>query len=169
MTATRKRRTREHVIADMSFHYLGYLIVRCGFTFEANRADYGYDGSIFTFDAEGQIENSYIFVQLKATDNIKMSHDKKHVRFRISKKDVNLWQDEIVPVYLVVFDSIEVRAYWIYLQKYFEQKGIRARKLKTDTITIELDAAQIVNESAIEAWRIDKAAVLARVGQVNHG
>jgi hypothetical protein len=153
----------------MSFHYLGYLIVRCGFTFEADRADYGYDGSIFTFDAQGQIENSYIFVQLKATDNIRMSHDKKYVHFRISKKDVDLWQDEIVPVYLVVFDSIEVRAYWIYLQKYFEQKGIRARKLKTDTITIELDAAQVVDESAVEAWRTDKAAVIARVGQVSHG
>jgi uncharacterized protein DUF4365 len=77
VTAARKRRTRKHIIADMSFYCLGYLIVRCGFTFEANqRADYGYDGSVFTFDAQGQIENSYIFIQLKATDNIKMSHDK---------------------------------------------------------------------------------------------
>jgi hypothetical protein len=53
-----KRRTRAHVIADMSVHHLGYLIVRCGFTFEAVEADYGYNGFIFTYDNQGEIENS---------------------------------------------------------------------------------------------------------------
>jgi hypothetical protein len=154
----------------MSFHYLGYLIVRCGFTFEADpRTDYGYDGSVFTFDAHGRIENSCIFIQLKATDHIKMSHDKKYAHFRLSKRDVDLWQDEIAPVYLVIFDSREIKAYWIYLQKYFQQKGICAGSLKAETMTIKLETTKIVDDKAIRTWRIDKAVVLANIGQVSHG
>ena len=80
--ATKKRRTREHVIADMSVHHLGYLIVRCGFTFDVIKADYGYDGYIFTYDSQGEIENSNIFVQLKVTDAVKLSKDQKRVLFR---------------------------------------------------------------------------------------
>ena len=35
LAAERKRRSREHVIADMSSHHLGYLVAQSGFTFEA--------------------------------------------------------------------------------------------------------------------------------------
>jgi uncharacterized protein DUF4365 len=94
---------------------------------------------------------------------------KNHIYFRISKRDVDLWQDEIVPVYLVVFDSRRIKAYWIYLQKYFQQKGIRARSLKTETMTIKLETSKIVDEKAIRTWRSDKAAVLTNIGQVTHG
>ena len=169
MAADRKRRTREHVIADMSFHHLGYLVVQSGFTFEAVRAYYGYDGSIFTFDRSGRIENSYMFVQLKATDRIKLSSDRKRVLFRVSKKDISLWQDEIVPVYLVIFDARREKAYWTYFQKYIELKGIRASKMRTESITLEIDASRTVNGRAAAGWRRDKAAVLARLRQVTHG
>jgi hypothetical protein len=118
VAAERKQRTREHVIADMSFHHLGYRVVQCGFTFEADKADYGYDGAIFTFDKHGQIENSYMFVQLKATDKTKFSSDRKRVIFRVSRKDINLWQDEIVPVCLIVFDAKRETAYWVYFQRH---------------------------------------------------
>jgi hypothetical protein len=91
--ATKKRRTREHIIADMSVHYLGYLIVRCGFTFGVIEADYGYDGFIFTYDDQDEVENSNMFVQLKATDAVRLSKDQQRVRFRLSKKDISLWQD----------------------------------------------------------------------------
>jgi hypothetical protein len=168
VAAEPKRRTREHVIADMSFHHLGYLVVRSGFTLEANRADYGYDGSIFTFDRHGRIENSYMFVQLKATDRIRFSADRKRVLFRVSKKDLSLWQDEIVPVYLVVFDAKREKAYWIYFQKYIEQRGIRAAMMKTESITVELGATQVVNRRTIVGWRRDKMVVLASLGEVTH-
>jgi hypothetical protein len=168
VAAERKRRTRQHVIADMSFHHLGYLVVRCGFTFEAERADYGYDGSIFTFDSRGRIENSYMFVQLKATDRIRLSTDRKRILFRVSRRDISLWEDEIVPVYLVVFDARREKAYWIYFQKYIQERGIRAKKMKTETITVELVASQLLSRAAIAGWRRDKATVLARIGQVTH-
>jgi hypothetical protein len=166
--ATKKRRTRAHVIADMSVHHLGYLIVRCGFTFEAVEADYGYDGFIFTYDNQGEIENSNMFVQLKATDRVKLYKDQKRILFRISKKDMRLWQDEIVPVYLVLFDTKKEKAYWVYLQRYFEEKGLRASKIKTDTINVELDATRTVDEQAIKGWRDDKSGRLTKIGNISH-
>lgn len=162
----RKKRTREHVIADMSFHHLGMFVVRCGFTFEAIRADYGYDGSIATFNKDGEIENDYLFVQLKATDNIRTSEGGRHAKFSITKRDVALWQNEIFPAYLVVYDATGDRAYWVYLQEYFRKNGIRARKMKRNSITVKL--AGRVTESAIRSWRDDKIAMRARIGTVHH-
>jgi len=153
----------------MSFYHLGYLVVRSGFAFEAVRADYGYDASIFTFDRSGRIENSYMFVQLKATDKIRFSSDRKRVLFRVSKRDITLWQDEIVPVYLVIFDAGRETAYWTYLQKYIELKGIRASKMRAESITVEIDASRVVDTRAVAGWKRDKAAILAKLRQVGHG
>ena len=111
----RKRRVRSHVIADMSYHHLAYLIVSATFTVEATRSDYGYDLSIFTFDAAGEYENGNIFVQLKATDHIKMAGDGRSVVFRIAKSDIYTWESEPFPVYLVVFDVKNECAYGAYL------------------------------------------------------
>jgi hypothetical protein len=152
----------------MSVYHLGYLIARCGFTFETIKADYGYDGIIFTYDSQGEIENSYMFVQLKATDKVKLSKDQKHVLFRISKKDMRLWQDEIASVYLVLFDAKNEKAYWVYLQKYFEENGLRASKITTDTVNVELDLTRAVDERAVKGWRDDKSRRLQRIGNIPH-
>jgi hypothetical protein len=37
----RKRRTREHVIADLSINHVERFIRRCGWTAERTRHDYG--------------------------------------------------------------------------------------------------------------------------------
>lgn len=67
-------------------------------------SDYGYDGSIFTYNQLGEIENGYIFIQLKATDRIDRYQKKGAFSFPISKKDVELWQGEPFPAYLILFD-----------------------------------------------------------------
>ena len=150
----------------MSYHHLAYLIARCGFTMDTTRADYGYDGFIFTFAPNGEIENSYMFVQLKATDHLRTSRDGRRARHRINRKDVSLWQGEIFPVYLVVFDAKRERARWIYLQRYFQKHRIKAANMKAKSITIEL--ARPLNENAIRSWRDDKIEMLRRIGTVDH-
>jgi hypothetical protein len=37
----RKRRTREHVIADLSVNHVERMVLRCGWTVERVRRDYG--------------------------------------------------------------------------------------------------------------------------------
>jgi hypothetical protein len=47
--AERKRRTREHVIADLSVHHVEGLALKCGYTVQRTIADYGYDLRLETF------------------------------------------------------------------------------------------------------------------------
>jgi hypothetical protein len=164
----RKRRTRKHVIADLSLHHVPYQIAKCGFTIEVIRSDYGYDGSIFTYDNQGEIENGTIFIQLKATDRIKRYKNKTAFSFRIRKKDVDFWQGEPFPVYLILFDAVSETAYWLYLQEYLRKNGITSASMKGDSVVVSIAAAQVVDVKSVRTWRADKARVLAKIGSTSH-
>ncbi len=47
--------------------------------------DYGYDLLIFTYDAEGEIENGQIYIQLKATDSLSTLADQKTISFTLTR------------------------------------------------------------------------------------
>jgi hypothetical protein len=89
--------------------------------------------------------------------------------FKISKKDVDLWQDEPMPVYFIVFDSQSEVAYWLYFQKYIETRSIRADTIRGDELSVEIDRSQVVNEAAVQQWRGHKIKALAEIGTVHHG
>ncbi|RDJ01435.1 DUF4365 domain-containing protein [Rhizobium grahamii] len=163
----RKKRVRNHVIADMSFHHIAYLVASCGFTAEGFQSDYGYDVSLYTFDAGGEFENGNIFVQLKATEVMAIDPTTGDVSFRIDKRDVEMWEDEIYPVYLVVFDVKLERAHAVYLQKYFQSSGICSSNMKYDSVVVQLPS-QPLNVAAIHGWRDDKNAILTQIGAVRH-
>ena len=158
---------RKHVIADMSLHHLAYIIVSCTFTVEITRADYGYDLSIFTYDTSGQYENGNIFVQLKATDTLKVDQGTSEVRFRISKRDILTWESEPFPAYLVVFDARNAKAYSIYLQKYLGEHGVSSSTMKQASVEVRLPGTE-VNTGTIQDWRTDKNAALMQMGAVRH-
>ena len=164
----RKKRTRAHIIADLSLHHVEYQIAKCGFTIEATRSDYGYDGSIFTYDSRGEIENGNIFFQLKATDHVDRYKKKREFSFRISKKDIDLWQREPFPVYLILFDTKSETAYWLYLQEYLQSKGIAAANMSRNSLAVRISASQIVDKKSVRTWRADKAKVLAKIGSIRH-
>jgi hypothetical protein len=163
----RKRRVREHVIADMSLHHLAYIIVSCTFTVEITRSDYGYDLSMFTFDKTGQYENGNVYVQLKATDNIRLTESGNSIRFRIKKRDIRTWESEKFPVYLVVFDALLEKAYALYLQQYLKGASISSATMKKESIEILLPN-QVIDLNTIESWRTDKISVLKRMGALTH-
>jgi hypothetical protein len=47
--AARKRRTREHIIADLSVNFAERLLLESGFTGMRHFHDYGYDMTVETF------------------------------------------------------------------------------------------------------------------------
>ena len=162
---TRKTRTRKHVIADVSLHYLAYIVVSCSHTVEPTRTDYGYDLSIFAFDTAGQYENGNIFVQLEATDSLRVDRRTGEIKFRISKCDVLTWESEPFPAYLVVFDAAHGKAYAVYLQRYFADSGISSITMKRASIAVRLSDRN-VETATIESWRVDKNAVLTQMGAI---
>ena len=59
--------------------------------------------------------------------------------FRVKKSDVDLWESEPMPVYLVLFDVAEDRAYWTYFQQYAAANGISAATMKHNTVEVLFD------------------------------
>jgi hypothetical protein len=74
-----KRRTREHVIADLSMNFVQRIILESGCAGARMADDYGYDFFIETFDSSGNVEAGFVFLQLKASDNI--------TRYELSEED----------------------------------------------------------------------------------
>ncbi|QTA84968.1 DUF4365 domain-containing protein [Desulfonema magnum] len=127
----KKRRTREHIIADLSANYVERFVLLCGHTIEKFSSDYGYDLIIYTYTADSELENGNIYVQLKATDNIRFVHNGQAISFPLKKKDLNIWLSEPMPVILIVYDAVRDRAYWLYIQEYFENlEHFDIRKVK---------------------------------------
>src|SRR5712691_9696544 len=87
----RKRRTREHVLADLSANHVEKQALLCGFTAERVRFDYGIDMVVQTFNRRGEVESSRILFQLKATDRITTLLGGTAVSCRIGRADLIHW------------------------------------------------------------------------------
>lgn len=115
----RPRRTREHVIASKSYNYIEKFFIDKGHTVDRPGEDYGYDVIVNTFDAGGYAESGEIRIQLKASDNHNYIKKKTFISFEITRKHYELWTSELMPVFLVLYDAQDNKAYWLYVQEYF--------------------------------------------------
>jgi len=150
LPAEGKIRTRGHVIADLSVNYVERLILQQGHAVQGVEKDYGYDLQMFTFD-EGTFENGYLYLQLKATDELKTLKGGREISFKLSRADVNLWRRELSPVILIIWDAKQEIAYWLYVQAYF---GGRADLTAgQSTFTIRVPTANVLNAASIEKLR----------------
>jgi hypothetical protein len=116
----RKRRTREHVLADLSANYVEKQALLCGFAVERVRLDYGIDLMVQTFNRRGEVENGWIPFQLKGTDRIKFVDGGSAVSCRIERADLRHWLKESQPVILTLYDARTDVAYWLFVKGYFE-------------------------------------------------
>src|SRR5262245_35242078 len=99
----RKRRTREHVIADLSVHHVEGLALKCGYTVERIVADYGYDLWLTTFNEAGEVEEDCVLLQLKASDGLRQYElaQEDVFSFPVSVKDYRRWTQDVLPVFLI--------------------------------------------------------------------
>jgi hypothetical protein len=127
----RKQRTRQHIIEDLGFNHLERQILYAGYTFyRYSHNDYGYDGSITTFNEQGEVENTQINVQLKSTDNLTHTTDKQFFVLDVSKRDLELWCSSDVPVILALYDAQQEIAYYVDIVEYFRKDGISLEKVR---------------------------------------
>lgn len=118
----RKRRTRAHVISDLSVNFVERQALLCGFTVERMVHDYGVDLEIFTFNRRGEIEEGKVLVQVKATERLRITEGQASFPFRILRSDLILWLAQPMPVILVVYDAAQDMAYWVYVQNDFAKR-----------------------------------------------
>lgn len=164
-----KRRTRGHVIADLSMNFVERLVFENGFTAERIRQDYGYDLFITTHDEVGYIEPGKILIQIKASESLRLIKGGTVVSFRIDLRDVGNWMAEPLPVFLVLFDAGLRRGYWLYVQRYFERHGMPRSRLQRE-VAVHVPAANRLNRRFVALARRWKQDMLKQVdGVIHHG
>jgi hypothetical protein len=163
----RKRRTREHVMADQSVNYVERFVIDEGHTAQRQEHDYGYDLNVITYDSHGYVEPGLFFLQLKASETLNESG--RDYLFDLDVRDHNLWMMELLPVFLVLFDASRRRAYWLLVQAYFRRDRARQPKPGVKTVRVRVPKRQPVNCRAIAAMRAIKQEKLTRLkGLVDH-
>lgn len=156
----RKQRTREHVLADLSVNYVERVALQCGFAVQEIWHDYGFDLTVFTFNERGLLEGGMLWMQVKATDHLKKTHDRSAVLVRIDRRDLLAWIAELNPVVLVVYDGKLEQAYWLWIQESFREPSAFANA-HGQTVTIRIPARQLLTEEVFRELARRKAAIPA--------
>jgi len=164
----KKRRTRSHIIADLSANHVEKQVLLCGYTVERTVHDYGVDLLLYTFTDEGEIENETVSIQLKATDDLPLLKDGQTIAFPVEIADLEYWLGERFPVILIVYDAQRDIAFWVYIQSYFERRPEPNLALVGKTLTIHLNASDVVHTDAVRKFARFKAQVLDQVRGVEH-
>jgi hypothetical protein len=112
----RKQRTREHVIADLSVNFVERFFLRGGHTVQRTTFDYGHDLFVQTFTENGEVEEGYLLVQLKATDMPRFVADGRFVTVTVERSDAEFWSEDPAPVFLMLYDAGNEMAYWADMQ-----------------------------------------------------
>jgi hypothetical protein len=144
-----KRRTREHVIADLGVNFVERQVLLCGYTAERVRYDYGYDLMLFTYNARGEAERGCAFLQVKATDHLRVLPKQQAIAFRVEHAHLRLWLNEKDPVFFVVYDAQADVAYWVDTRNCPALKGIRFLLKAAGITTIHLPLANRLDPTAI--------------------
>jgi len=167
-TASRKRRTREHVLEDLSINHVERHVFRCGWTVERMTHDYGIDLELFTFSKRGEVQEGVILLQLKARKHLPFRAGAATFPFRIDRRDLVYWIAQPLPVILVLYDANRDRAFWVYVQSYFHEKGSFNVFAAKATITVQVPTANIVSPASIRRFARFRDRVLDQIREVVH-
>lgn len=156
----RKKRTREHVIADLGVNHVQRQVLLCGYTLEEIHRDYGLDLVMFTYNEQGESEPDMVLIQIKATDRLARGRDRMTVSFRVAQRDLMRWACETMPVILALYDAPNDVAYWLHIQGYLEEEG-RPRE-GGQTVTLRWPLSQVFDPEAVRRIAALKAALRLR-------
>jgi hypothetical protein len=140
------------VIADLSVNHVERLVLRCGWTVERKRNDYGLDLYMETYNSRGEVENGWVWFQLKATDSLKQSASGTVIRLRLEWRDLLFWLNERWPVILVLYDAQGDRAFWLFIQEYFRRQRWTKRQSRASSVTVHIPIVNVLDEASIRKF-----------------
>jgi hypothetical protein len=166
--AQQKRRTREHVIADLSVNHAERHVLLCGYTAERRFHDYGLDLLVYTYNARGEVEPGEIHLQLKATDHLKVVASGTLIAQRPERRDVAAWLRQLMPVILVVYDAPADVAYWLHAQDHFARRPRFNPRTGSSTLTVRIPRSNVLNSAAAGQFALARDRVLAQARRSIH-
>lgn len=146
----RKRRTRQHIIADLGVNFVEKQVLLAGYVLVREVYDYGNDCYIHTFNAVGETENGEIIVQVKSTDTIKVGE--KGFAFDLSVRDLESWLSNQTPTVLILYDARHDAAYFIELQEYFREYQEALRNVRK-FVRVFVPPTNLFNPKAVKFLR----------------
>jgi hypothetical protein len=162
--AKRKRRTREHIIADLSVHHVEGLALKCGYSVQRIVADYGYDLRLDTFNDAGEVESEQILLQLKASDNLRQYElaQEEVFSFPISVKDYCAWTEAVLPVFFILYDAQLGEAYWLDVH---DHAAAQQQDPKGKMVRLRVPRQQVLGVQTIRLLRERKQ---QRIEEIRH-
>lgn len=151
-----KRRTREHVLADIGVNYVEGVFLRAGCSVQRIESDYGLDLLVTTYDARGYVEPGWLPVQVKATSR-GMRSGKNHLGLSVDARDLHFWLRQLYPVVLILYDGKADAAYWLDVHAYFSQETHTIRSCHT----VRIPFRNRLNRGSVRKLRERKAQVVA--------
>ena len=149
----KKRRMRQHIIGGLELNYIERQILLSENVLRRfSDYDYGYDGMIETFNELGERQNQLFMIQLKSTDYIQKSHQNGGYIVDLSKRDLELWLENQLPVLLILYDAQEEVAYFTDLQTYFNENKL-SLKIVRKFVRIYLPPQFVFNKIAIQEFQ----------------
>ena len=148
----RKQRTRQHFIEDFGMNHIERHILHAHCTLERYRYDYGYDAFINTYRENGEYENGRIEIQLKSTDKLKYSAEKKVILFDLAQRDLELWLESETLFIFALYDAVHEKAYWLDLQEYFKINRAALQKVNK-FVRIYVPSDNILTHQTVQNFR----------------
>jgi hypothetical protein len=166
----KKRRTREHVVADLSINHVERQALLAGFAVQRIVRDYGIDLFIATYGTSGEVENGEIRIQLKATDAPQLIRGGQFIAVRVDQRDFRHWLMEPMPVILAIYDAARDEAYWLYVQEHFESGRPGRFDRAGAKMTVHVSRANIVTPAALRRFAAFRDRILLQLeGLTHHG
>lgn len=147
---SKKRRTREHVIADLSVNHVERQALLCNYSVQRIGQDYGIDLRVYTYNRDGEVENGEIMFQLKATDHLKVVAAGTEIAFRLERAHLRVWVHEVMPVIVVVYDAVAEVGYWLYVQAFFEEQPSFNPAKGPAQVTVRTSRQNVLNQAAMK-------------------
>jgi Domain of unknown function (DUF4365) len=168
LPAERKIRTREHVIADLAVNAVERQVLLRGYTLDALIHDYGYDGALFVYNSQGEVESGQAFAQVKATEQAHRLQDGQTIAYRLDRADLQRWLTEPMPVILCLYEAASDRTFWLYVQHYFESLPEFNLFQMGDTVTVHIPGSRAWVPEAVGAVGDAVRRVVSQAGRVSH-
>jgi hypothetical protein len=146
---SRKRRTREHVIADLGVNHVERHVLLAGHIVRPTHRDYGIDLTLSSFSERGEVERGEISIQVKATEKSRSLSRRAAVAVRVERRDLRAWLDDSLPVVLVLYDVSADRANWVYVQRHLKQQRKSLMRGGSRWVTIHLPDENVLNAQAV--------------------
>jgi hypothetical protein len=153
-------RPRSHILGDEAVNHISGLAIRARCAVQQLHPDYGLDLLVTTVDEHGVIENGWIYVQSRGTEELVRRADGR-IRLRLEAAHAAYYLGEAYPIILVGYESAHHRAFWIHTQPYLQ--GLNVDLSGRKYVTVVIEPGNLLNEAAFEQIRQLKNAVHTQV------